>query len=201
MSFCASSTKANVSFGDSFQPGGVHLPCQHIVRHEGRKYTGDPASRSIHTPDPSAIGCPTQQVPTAHSLSAGFFILRRVGKFELTGSINGVKSVGSGEPSSESSILGTLVMRHMLEPSSGKLSKAYSRSGAGMRPTRISSRIIGKPPSSSPALCKTSSLIRKLAAGTTGEFVMSITLSLRTLGTMSAKSDVKMGLCLLFRNG
>ncbi len=109
--------------------------------------------------------------------------------------------MGSTWPSSESSILGTLAIKHMLEASSGRLSSANSRSGAGMRPTRMSFRTIGSPPSSSPALWRYSSLVRRLAAGTMGELLMSMRRSRRTLGTISASSEVNIGLCLLLRNG
>lgn len=60
---------------------------------------------------------------------------------------------------------------------------------------------MGNPPSSSPAAWSLSSFRRRLAAETRGELVMSITLSRRTRGTMSSRSEVKMGLCLLLRKG
>lgn len=114
----------------------------------------------------------------------------------------GVKSVGSvNVSSSESSKEAIEVMRHRLLASSSRLSKANSRSGAGMSPTRTSSLMIGIPPSISPAWCKRSSFSRKLFAETNGALEISIIRSRRTRGVMSANSPVKMGLCLLLRNG
>jgi len=111
-----------------------------------------------------------------------------------------VKSVGSSPSSSLSKFL-TLVMRHKLPASSSTRSRAYSRSGAGIKPTSTSSRIMGIPPSTSPALWSISSFSRSERADTRGEVDMSMIRSLRTRGTMTPKFSVKTGLCLLSRNG
>lgn len=92
-------------------------------------------------------------------------------------------------------------MRHRLFPSFGRRSKANSRSGAGMRPTRMSSRTSGRPPSSSPERWSSDSLRRREPAGMRHDAEMSMILSLFTRGVMSARSEVKMGLVLLLRKG
>jgi hypothetical protein len=113
----------------------------------------------------------------------------------------GVKSVGSSRSSSSESTEVTAAMRHRLLDSSSRRSSAKARSGAGIKPTSTSSLMIGRPPSSSPARCRISSFSRRLVAETRGEEDISMTLSRRTRGTISARSDVKIGLCLLLRNG
>jgi len=132
--------------------------------------------------------------------SMGEFFSRDIG----AGSIYGVKSVGSFTETSSSEVTEYSSLGAIKQNSSSswfKLSSAYSRSGAGINPTRIPSLTTGSPPSSWPAACSIFNFTRKSLAATRDDPDMSMTFSGIQRGVISASRAENTGFDLVSRYG